>query len=139
MHTFYYPGRVGTPIDFGTEEITKQSHKAECDINTILKQFSQTGIIEHINSQQPQYLDLPENIDFQTSLQIISEAESAFASLPAKVRDFYQNDPGQFLAAFSDPTQREHLVELGIIQPPPAPIPDARGGSTPPSEGSNGK
>jgi len=130
LYSFYQP-HDPVQLDCGTELITKQSHKAECDINTILKQFSQTGIIDHINKHQAEYIDLPDNLDFQTSLDIINQANDAFASLPSLVRDHYQNDPARFLGALTDPSQRSKLEEYGIFKPrppeePPAPSVDAQ-------------
>jgi len=116
---------------------------AECDINNILKQFSKTGIINHINSNSQQYIDLPDNLDFQSSLQIIAEASDAFASLPSKVREHYQNDPSRFLGALQDPRERDYLTEIGVFKSPvvnaPAPPPDASGGKPAASEGEGKK
>lgn len=118
LRTFYVP-RTRVTVDTGTESMTKQSHKAECDINTILKQYQKTGIITHINNQQPLYTDLPSDIDFQQSLEILNRAEDAFASLPSKVRDHFNNSPQEFLEAFKDPRQRDYLTEMGLINRPP--------------------
>lgn len=121
-YSFYVP-HERVILDCGTEEITKQSHKAECDINTILRQYSKTGIINHINATAAQYLDLPDNLDFQQSLALVDSAKDSFASLPSKVRDYYQNSPSLFLAALSDPAERERLTEWGVFRQPPAPEP----------------
>ncbi|WNK13446.1 MAG: internal scaffolding protein [Microvirus sp.] len=101
----------------GDEQITKQSHKAECDINTILKQYQRTGIITHVQSARPQYTDLPDVLDYQSSLNLLLEADEAFASLPAKVRDHFNNSPAGFLAAFADPSQADTLRQFGLLKP----------------------
>lgn len=122
MYGFYVPHeRVFAPQD--DTMVTKQEFKTECDIYSILKQYQKTGVITHITKQQPVFEDLPDDVDFQHSLAVISHAEEAFAALPASVRDSFQNDPGRLLAAINDPRQREHLIELGIIKAPPAPRP----------------
>jgi phage internal scaffolding protein len=99
------------------EEITKQSHKEECDINNILSQFKRTGIVRHITSRQALYLDLPSEMDLQTSLAIVKRAEHAFSELPSKVRDRFGNDPGRLLAALGDPTMADELRALGLLKP----------------------
>lgn len=118
---FYRPhARVIAPV--GQHSMTKQSHKQECDINLILKQYQKTGLITHITKNQPKYIDLPDQGDYQSSLQILREAENAFASLPAKVRDHFDNDAANFLAAFNDDRQIPFLREMGLLRPLPAPL-----------------
>lgn len=101
--------------------VTKQQFKAECDINTILKQYSKTGILNHVNNATPSYQDLPDDIDYQRSMNVLIQADEAFLSLPAVVRSRYGNDPQTFLAALSDPAQKEYLTEVGVFAPP-APV-----------------
>lgn len=151
-HTFYSPHLrsdtwwTGTIVNPLTGEITtppsltKQSFKDECDINNIIKAFSVTGQVQHINARASQgtYADLPGEIDFQQSLNTIKEAQNAFASLPSKVRDRFGNDPAQFLAFMSDPANQDEMIKLGLAtdsrgaKPPPPPPPAASAADTPP-------
>lgn len=103
--------------------MTKQEFKDECDINTILKQFTLTGMIDHINNSPAQWLDLPDVSDYQASLAVVADAAAAFEALPSKVRDEFGNDPAAFLAAFGDPSKADRLRELGLLNPLPAPSP----------------
>lgn len=120
---FYRPhNRVLT--DVGTRSRTKQSHKDECDIHNILRQFQRTGIINHVQSQRPTYLDLPTDMDFQQSMNTILQAQEAFANLPSQVRDYYANDPERFLAALGNEAEHQRLREFGVLRTPdPAPSP----------------
>lgn len=122
---FYRPHPRVT-LDCGDQMMTKQSHKDECDIHNILRQYQRTGIIEHIQTQQPLFTDLPSDLDYQSSMNTLIQAQNTFAALPATVRDSFSNDPGRFLAAFGDPAQHERLQALGLLKPeaPPA-SPDA--------------
>lgn len=118
------------------ELITKQEMAAECDINNILAQFSRTGIIDHVNRSAAQWLDLPSDLDFQSSLEVVRSGEEAFATLPSKVREAYGNDPYRFLAALADPAERDRLVEFGIFKSPvvdPSPPGGVAGVATPPT------
>lgn len=120
----FYRKHSRVSLDCGTIQITKQSHKQECDIYSILKQYQKTGIINHITNLQPEFTDLPSNLDYQSSLNTILAAQSTFDALPAKVRDHFHNDPARFLGAFSDPSQEAALREYGFLNPsPPAPEP----------------
>lgn len=107
-------------INTGSEVRTKQSHKSECDIHNILRQFQRTGILQHVNQARPSFEDLPDPVDFQQSLAILEQAEQAFAALPSKVRDHFRNSPQEFLAAFLDPAQADYLREVGLRHPLPA-------------------
>lgn len=101
----------------GDELVTKQSFKAECDINNILKQYSKTGVINHVQSARPTYDDLPDAIDYQQSLNTLMEADQAFAGLPASVRNRFGNSPAAFLDALGDPAQEDYLREIGVLRP----------------------
>lgn len=121
LYSFYTP-HAAVQLDCGTEMITKQEFKDECDINNILFQFTTKGMIDHINKSPANFLDLPDMSDFQESLAIIEQSEAAFASLPSKVRDKYSNDPALFLRALSDPGEKDFLTEVGVFQAPVTPV-----------------
>lgn len=129
-HTFYRPhkrvqedGRIVTVHGEITypPSMAKQEFKRECDINNILKQYSKTGMVQHVNKRAAEgmYTDLPDAIDFQDSLNLVREAEASFMTLPARVRDQFGNDPAQFLAFCGDPANAEEMVKLGLRQAPP--------------------
>lgn len=103
-------------LDCGTQSRTEQSHKDECDIHKILNQYKRTGIITHITSRQAQFMDLPDAMDFQSSVNTVLEAQKAFSQLPSTVRDRFGNDPAQFLAALGDPAFRPELEALGVFK-----------------------
>lgn len=107
--------RYQTPV--GDTSMTKQSHKAECDIHNILKQYEKTGIITHVQSARPTYDDLPSDVDYQSAMNTLISAQAAFADLPSKVRSHFDNDPQNFLAAFTDPAQEQALRDFGLLVP----------------------
>lgn len=117
----FYRSHNRVTLDCGDNLVTKQSHKDECDIHRILKQYQRTGVITHVQRAEAQFLDLPDALDFQNSIHILREAEEAFASLPATVREKFRNDPGEFLAAFQDPSRADELRAMGFLKPAPAP------------------
>lgn len=104
-------------FDCGDKLVTKQSHKDECDIHNILRQYSRTGIINHINARSGEYIDLPDLGDYQAAMNTLIDAQNSFASLPAAVRDHFNNDPGRFLDAFNDPSQADYLRSVGLLKP----------------------
>lgn len=119
---------------------TKQEFVAECDINNILKQYKLTGQIRHMSAKAAQgsYMDLPDPQDFQTSMNVVIQAEASFATLPAHVRSRFHNDPHEFLGFMSNPENVDEMVKLGLLNrpatPPPSPPPPP---STPPKAAEN--
>lgn len=116
--SFYVKNRIRVSVNASGPSMTKQQFKAECDINNILKQFSKTGIIDHINRSSAVWADLPPQMDYQESLRLVLEADEAFSTLPSRVRDRYGNDPSRFLSALSDASERDFLTEVGVFKKP---------------------
>lgn len=116
--------------------MTKQEFKDQCDINNIIKAFKITGQINHMsaNAQLGMYADLPDPIDYQDAQNTIRQASESFASLPAKVRDRFENDPALFLAFLSDPANKDEAQALGLLNKPgPDGLPPATPHPTPPT------
>ena len=115
--------------------MTKQEFVKECDINNVIKAYSQTGMVNHVNAKAAQgaYQDLPDVLDFQDSLHTIMAAEAAFMTLPAKVRDRFGQDPAEFLAFMGDPANEEEIRKIGLAQAPPPKAPDQAPDQAPPA------
>jgi len=157
IRTFYRPHKrvqyTGQLVNHKTGEVftpparTKQQFLEQCDINNIVKQYSKTGQFTHLsaNLAKGTYSDLPDPIEFQDSMNLVIQAEGAFATLPAKVRNRFGNDPAEFLAFMGDPANVEEIVKMGLAveRPPetppaannPPPEPTGGAGGKPPAEG----
>lgn len=109
--------------------LTRQEFKEECDINVILARYQASGEIDFLNKHAPQYMDTTA-VDFQTAMETVANAQSAFNDLPSHVRDRFQNDPAQLLDFVHQDANREEAIKLGLIAPP-APGPAAAGASAP--------
>lgn len=97
---------------------TVQTEKDRCDVNRIMRRFEQTGMVEHRNRYEGQYMDLtviPD--DFHGALEAIDKAREAFLELPAAVRNDFGNDPGEFLEFVSDPENVDEMREMGLLPP----------------------
>lgn len=108
-------------IDTGPS-MTKQSHKDECDINRIMSKYQKTGIITHVAKYAARYGEASD-IDYQTALNTVMEAQQMFADLPSTVRKRFDNDPAEFLQFVSDPGNVEEMRQLGLVEVPTEPIP----------------
>lgn len=110
--------------------MTRQEFAAECDINNIMKKYESTGQFMHLTSKQGMYADFSEISDYQTMLETVRYADSAFAALPAEVRKRFGNNPGNLIDFLKDEKNYDEGVSLGILQKRPdkkaegQPLPD---------------
>lgn len=119
---FYVPHerRPWIGIDPKTGEIlpsrTRQSEMDACDIHNILRQYSPEGLKQLImeNQAKGRYADLPDELDYQASLNIVLEAQRSFASLPATIRERFENNPAKLLEFISNPDNQDEAIKLGL-------------------------
>lgn len=110
----------GTVVD--GESMAHQSFKDECDINTILRRFAVTGEMPD-NVRVPQYADFEETFDFMSSMNVIRDAEEAFAAMPSNVRERFSNDPAKFLEFAHDKDNYDEALKMGLVVSRPSPVP----------------
>lgn len=114
MFNSRYSNPVRVSIDSFADSCTKQCFKDECNINLIMKRWEKSGVINHLNNNQPSYSDVSEFVDYQTSLNIIMRAQSAFMALPASIRARFSNDPQEFVNFCTNPANATELQSLGL-------------------------
>lgn len=111
---------------------TKQADREEADINSIVAKYNRTGVapgMKHL----PEYGDDTASKTLHESMTIVREAEAAFASLPAEVRDAVGNDPANLLDLVADPDRVEQAIKLGLVDAPEVPWePGPKSGEVPP-------
>ena len=96
------PGDCSNGLEFCDRSLTKQSFAKDADINNILASYSKTGILANANTQIPLFGDFTNVPDYQTSLNMVNDANQRFSQLDARVRDRFGNDPAKLLAFLSD-------------------------------------
>lgn len=96
--------------------MTKQSFVQECDINNIVFEFTQHGMVTHVNerAQQGAFVDLPDSVDYQEAIEIARSAQTAFDQLPAHIRRRFDNSPEKFLDFLQDPANQDEAIKLGL-------------------------
>lgn len=99
----------------------QQHMKDHTDINKIMKKYHQTGMINHLNNRQGQYLDLSKVKDYQQSLDTVIEAQQSFMTLSSEVRKKFNNDPQEVINFLKDPKNTEEAIILGLKQKPKPP------------------
>lgn len=113
--TAFGPVDYTSDVDFqGQESVAVQYAKDECDINKIMAKWQRDGVIEHVKEHGGSYGDFTVDFDYHEALNRVIEANDMFMALPSSVRAQFDNDPGNFLQAVSDPDQNKKLVELGL-------------------------
>lgn len=123
LRSAYHPHDPVT-LDTGRLSLTKQSFQKETDINNIMKQFAKTGLLTHTMSVQGRYGDFVSAPEYHEAMNQILAAQEAFASLPSKIRNRFNNNPEDFLSFTQDPGNTDELIKLGLVEPP-APKPGA--------------
>lgn len=95
-----------------TDGMTEQHHTASCDINKILAQFMETGIMPQTKSN-PQYADVS-NVDFQEMQNTLATAKTLFEELPEQVKDYFNNEMHTFLNFAENPDNLPQMEEWGL-------------------------
>jgi phage internal scaffolding protein len=108
------------------ESMAKQSFKNECDMNRIIAKFRKTGMIDHIRESGGRFIDVPENLDFQTAQNVMAKATSMFEELPSDLRKKFDNDVQTFMDYVNNPENEDGMRELGLLKPKaPQVVPEA--------------
>lgn len=99
------------------KSLTHQSMAPECDINTIMRKYEKTGVLEHRNNFHGQYGDFADvPADYQESMNHVLAADEMFQTLPARIRRRFHNDPGAFIAYATDPSNQDELIAMGLAK-----------------------
>jgi len=73
-------------ISFSQPSLTRQSFKDECDVNQIVKRYTETGMVNHIPRTTPQYGDAPEGDFLEAAIvnaDIASQIEAGTLDMDA--------------------------------------------------------
>ena len=119
-HTFrsaYNLGNGNYSETHNDDGLTEQSHASSCDINLILAQFMETGIMPNMKQTTPQYGDVT-GIDFQDIQNQLANAKTLFEELPDPVKAQFDNEPFKFLKFAENPENANALVEMGLANAP---------------------
>lgn len=105
--------RKRVTVTFKKPSLTEQSHSQECDINYIIKKFTNTGILPTNTRQNPEYGFAP-NIDFKSALDLVKSAHQEFNELQPSEKALFNHNPelyAQFLTEYVE-TPQEHTEDI---------------------------
>ena len=117
FRTAYNTGNENYSELHNDDGLTEQHHAETCDINKILAQFMETGILPTSTNNDPQYGDVSEH-DFQEVQNQLANAKTLFEELPDPVKAQFDNKPFKFLQFAEDPKNMDSLVEMGLANAP---------------------
>lgn len=131
--------------DESSRSRTHQSFAKDADINNIMKKYAVTGVLVDpslVNStRQPRFGDFSDLVDYPTLVIRVRQAQSDFMTLPAAVRERFNNDVGEALEFLADPANVKEAVELKLLPEsvlPKPPVSPADLNHTPPAPAAGG-
>lgn len=96
---------------------TRQEHKEEAEINTIVERFDRTGQLTHVSRLTGQYIDVSNIGSFQEALAMAEHGQGVFNNLPSSIRTLFDNNAAAFMDFMATATPEE-LSELGLTTAP---------------------
>lgn len=128
---------VAVDLECPDDGVTRQEFRDECDINVLMASYERTGVMQHFNRMEPQYLDVSDVPDLAKALSMVASAEAAFMTLPARVRAEFDNSAVKFVEFAEKPENVSKMREWGLAAPekvPPALKVDSEGKKPLPSD-----
>lgn len=116
---------------------TQQSFAQDADINVIVGRFGITPQV--VSDRMGVYGDFTGILDFEDAVKRVEGARARFMTLPAEVRETFDNDPGQLIYAANTMSEEEFakLMDSPKADAPKAdpPAPKPAPASVPPNSG----
>lgn len=113
-------GRLRVQFQNIAKSMTVQSLANETNINTIVARIAKTGIMpQNPLERAAQFGDFTRITNFHDAQNVIANAQSEFAQLPAKIRAEFENDPAKMIAFLEDDKNLDKAVEMGLASPRP--------------------
>lgn len=121
FRTKFSPGPSPSMSFKNVDGLTLQNFAEECDINTIIRKYRQTGMLTNPlqrPTRQPMFEDFSNAVEFSEAQRIVARGQQQFESLPAHVRAEFGHDPVRFLDFINDITvdKAKRLETLGLCQ-----------------------
>lgn len=113
--TNHHELRRDVSIDCSSPILTDQSFKNACDINTIMANYAKTGMLSHVSTLTPKYIDNTTIPNLERAYDIVNAAEELFFDLPANIRKLMDNDPSQLETFIANPENTDILIKHGVI------------------------
>lgn len=118
----YRPRKV--TMDFtGEKTMTEQSHAKLNDLHHLMK-LDRDRLAEHTNIYEGKYMDMINVPDFHQAQLILAETASMWESIPATLRQKFNNEPERFVEFMQNEDNRESMLEMGLSDTHLPPLPE---------------
>lgn len=124
-------GRVRERVTGFEASIVDESKLPDTDLNVLVKRWQRGEVVPQFAPMQ--FGNVADVGDYQEMQERLLVVTNAFATLPAHMRAFFDNDPVKFADQLVDPARREALVELGLLKGEEAEPPVEAAKPTPPA------
>ena len=107
------------------DPIVEQSHKADVDINNIVKRHGRSlmqDYVKRLQSEEFRFDDVTGN-DFQEAMIKVRKAQATFDRLPSDIRAKFGHNPAEFMDFVQNPDNGSQLVEMGLATARPVDAP----------------
>lgn len=104
-----------TAVTFLDKSLTQQQFKDSSDINVLFGKYLETGEMPQIEGMQ--YGDFTGIYDFQTAMNAVRAAEESFQTLPARIKNRFDNNPQKLVEFINDPENLEEARFLKLVNP----------------------
>lgn len=108
-----------TGLDCKDKTLTQQQFKETTDINVLFGKYLETGEIPQVEGMA--YGDFTGIFDFQTAMNAVRIAEESFQTLPARIKNRFDNNPQRLVEFINDPENREEAIFLKMVDAPRPP------------------
>jgi len=109
--------KTANPTEIPGKTRTQQNFKEESDINVITARYLKTGVFPNARESAGIFGDFT-SVDYMEMRNAIADIGQTFDTLPAKVRNKFQNDPYQLIRFVEKPENFEAALKLGLVTPP---------------------
>lgn len=107
-----------TGLECKDKSLTQQQFKDDTDINVLFGRYLETGEFPQVEHQMS-YGNFEGIYDFQSAMNVVRAAQEAFATLPARIKNRFNNDPQHLLEFINDPENREEAIFLKLVKADP--------------------
>lgn len=97
---------------------THSADAPEADINEIMRQYGNVGVLQHLQNVEAQFADVSEFEDYAEVARYVAKAERQFMALHPDVREIFQNDVSTWLDTAHDQEKQDALIRGGFIPTP---------------------
>lgn len=97
-------------------KLTQQHMKDATDINKIVERYNRTGVLQSgkASGKNPMFIRM-DGKSFHEMLIKVQETQGEFASLPAKVRKRFANNPENLLRFLESKENLQEAIDLGLV------------------------